>query len=414
MSDNTDNFTSTSLTTEEKKLFDRQLRLPGWNQELLKNSSVLIAGIGGLGVEVAKNLTMAGVGHLILVDLDTIEFSNFNRQILFVGAKEGSYKAETAAKKLKEINPYIRIDHYNSALEDLDPVIYQEVDLYVSGLDSINARIELNRRSVHNRKPLIDAGTAAYNGHLYCIIPYNNACLDCDPLQERDLDELGACTLVGNPRKPVHCVLQAKLQFEENYKREPDVYKDSDLKFLVNDANKRLINHFPNEKAFSGDQIVQLVDNHEPTVITINAVMASLQSQEVIKMLHNLKSSDHNKMGTLQLKYIIYNGLTGKFYEIEKPRNPNCALCGRNKIPLFKIKVSNTITLQQIIAKFAEKKNYKIDLEMPPNVFKIDSSTGMEELDLNISIKELDIRNFETILVMGFEEEESIYIQFKM
>ena len=50
---------------------------------------------------------------------------------------------------------------------------------------------------------------------------------------------------------------------------------------------------------------------------------------------------------------------------------------------------------------------------MPPNVFKIDSSTGMEELELNTPIKDLNIRNFETILVMGFEEEESIYIQFK-
>ena len=54
------NFTSTSLSEEEKKRFDRQFRLPGWNQQILKQSSVLILGIGGLGVEVAKNLAMAG------------------------------------------------------------------------------------------------------------------------------------------------------------------------------------------------------------------------------------------------------------------------------------------------------------------------------------------------------------------
>ena len=80
------NFTSENLSNDEKRLFDRQLRLPGWNQAVLKKSTVLIVGVGGLGVEVAKNLAMVGVGHIILVDMDTIEYSNFNRQILFVGA----------------------------------------------------------------------------------------------------------------------------------------------------------------------------------------------------------------------------------------------------------------------------------------------------------------------------------------
>ena len=72
-------FSSELLSNEEKKRFDRQFRLPGWNQDLLKLSSVLIVGIGGLGVEVAKNLAMVGVGHLVVVDLDTIEYSNLNR-----------------------------------------------------------------------------------------------------------------------------------------------------------------------------------------------------------------------------------------------------------------------------------------------------------------------------------------------
>ena len=93
------NFTSTILSEDEKRRFDRQFRLPGWNQELLKRSTILLVGVGGLGVEVAKNLAMVGVGHLILVDLDTIEYSNLNRQILFIDAPEGAYKAEFAAKK---------------------------------------------------------------------------------------------------------------------------------------------------------------------------------------------------------------------------------------------------------------------------------------------------------------------------
>ena len=177
------NFASNNLTQDEKRRFDRQFRLPGWNQELLKGSSVLIAGVGGLGVEVAKNLAMVGVGHLVLVDLDTVEYSNLNRQILFVGAPEGVSKAEYAAKRLREINPFIKIEAFNTPLQDIPPRVYKEADLYVAGLDSIEARSELNRRAVHFKKPLIDAGTAAYNGHLYVVWPYTNACLECDPLQ---------------------------------------------------------------------------------------------------------------------------------------------------------------------------------------------------------------------------------------
>ena len=62
---------------------------------------------------------------------------------------------------------------------------------------------------------------------------------------------------------------------------------------------------------------LEIIDNHEPTVITINCVMASLQSQEAVKILHHLHSpSTENRLGNIQLNYLIYNGLTGKFYEI--------------------------------------------------------------------------------------------------
>ena len=117
------NFTSDLLSNEEKRRFDRQFRLPGWNQEILKNSTVLICGVGGLGVEVAKNLAMVGVGKLILVDLDTIEYSNLNRQILFINAPAGAPKAEIAAKRLKEMNPFINIDFYCCPLQDIPPKV---------------------------------------------------------------------------------------------------------------------------------------------------------------------------------------------------------------------------------------------------------------------------------------------------
>ena len=145
---NDSDFFSKKLSAKEKDLYDRQFRLDGWSQEIVKNSRVLIAGVGGLGCEIAKNLAMLGVGYLDLVDLDIIEHSNLNRQILFAGAKMGAAKAIVAAKKLAQINPNIAIKGHHTSLERLDPSIYQAADVIVGGLDSMNARLNLNAQCV--------------------------------------------------------------------------------------------------------------------------------------------------------------------------------------------------------------------------------------------------------------------------
>lgn len=407
------NFTSNVLSEKEKQRFDRQFRLPGWNQELLKKSKVLLVGIGGLGVEVAKNLAMVGVGHLILVDLDTTEYSNLNRQILFIDAPEGTSKAKWAAKKLQEINPFIQVDAYHLPLQDLPPHIFQEVDLYIAGLDSIEARVELNRRAVHNKKPMIDAGTAAYNGHVYVMWPFRNACLECDPLTEREQDQLGACTLVGTPRRPAHCILKSQLQFEQDHGRPANINNTSEIIEVQNYANKLLHEYFPQDSSFTVSQVIQIIDNHEPTVITINTVMASLQSQEAVKILHHLHSSSESKLGTLQLNYIIYNGLTGKFYELEKPLNPNCEMCGSNRTPLYKIKVKGYYPISQALQQIASEKNLPIDKEFPPTIFKIDSS-NVVEIEATLTFTTAKIQNHETVFISGFEDGSSIYLQFKI
>ena len=408
------NFTSKTLTKEEKRRFDRQFRLPGWNQEILKQSSVLIAGIGGLGVEIAKNLAMVGVGHLILVDLDTIEYSNLNRQILFIGAPEGASKAKIAAKKLREMNPFIRIDAFDCPLQDVPPRIYHDVDMYIAGLDSIEARSELNRRAVHNKKYLIDAGTAVYNGHAYVVSPFTNACLECDPLTERAQDQLGACTLVGKPRRPAHCILKGQLHFEQKHGRPANILHSNEVQEVVSYANKLLREHFPQEESFSVNQVIQIIDNHEPTVITINCVMASLQSQEAVKILHHLHTpSSEIKLGSIQLNYLIYNGLTGKFYEIEKPRNPKCEMCGQGKTPIFRIKVKRKFPLARLIEKFANDKKYPIDSEFPPMIFRIDSSE-LGEISSDHTISKAGIKDCETVLVTGFDDGSQVYLTLKL
>ena len=82
--------------------YDRQLRLDGWRQERLQNARIAIIGVGALGCEVAKNLTLMGVGELLLVDSDYIELSNLSRQMLFTDSDIGAPKSITAKARLEK------------------------------------------------------------------------------------------------------------------------------------------------------------------------------------------------------------------------------------------------------------------------------------------------------------------------
>lgn len=405
------NFFDETFDQEERKRLDRQLRLPGWNQKALKRSTVIIAGVGGLGVEVAKNLAMAGVGKLHLIDLDFVEYSNLNRQILFYDAEEGEPKAKVAARTLKKINPFSEYEWHYSPLENVDPEIYAKCDLIIAGLDSVAARNELMRRAVHFQKPLIDAGTQTYYGHVYTYLPKKNACLQCDPQIEPERETLAACTLVGVPRKRSHCLLKGQLFFESKFNRPPDTTEINEMEMVLDYANKLVKEHFSEDGEFTIDEAVKMVDQHDPTIITINAVVASIQSQEAVKILHHQKGI---KLGTMNEDYLIYNGLVGKFYQFKKPPNKNCQLCGAFKPDMIEIKVTPTTTLDMLLP-LIKRKGYTFDPEYLPNFWIIDRQ-NMQEAKKNATLQELNIRNYETLFVTGLErngEEPDVYIRIR-
>ncbi|MHA2251018.1 MAG: ThiF family adenylyltransferase [Candidatus Kariarchaeaceae archaeon] len=392
------NFFSDKFSKEERTRLDRQFRLPGWSQSALKDSTVLIAGIGGLGTEIAKNLAMAGVGTLILVDMDIIEHSNLNRQILFIDGDEGSSKAKIAAKMLKRINPHGEYLAYHSSLQELDPILYHKADLFISGLDSANARQELNRRAVHFGKPLVDGGTATYHGHVYSYTPGKNACLNCDPMREREQEDLAACTLVGIPRRRNHCLLKGQLYFESKYERLPDASKKNEVIMVLDYANNLVGEHFPNENAFKIDDVVKLIDHHDPAIITVNAIVASLQSQDVLRILHHLKNI---KLGELPLKYTIYNGLTSSFYQFDKVKNDSCDTCSKEAPPVKIITVRKSMTLDMLLH-LLKSKGFTYDPGFEPIIWRVDS-LEMSELDLASTIDEVGLRPYETIMINGIE-----------
>jgi molybdopterin/thiamine biosynthesis adenylyltransferase len=394
------NFFDKSLSEVERDLYDRQFRLDGLSQKLLKNSKVLIAGVGGLGCEIAKNLAMVGVGTIYLVDMDIIEHSNLNRQVLFIDAKMGEPKAIAAARKLREINPYIKVKGFSSSLERMNPKAYKVVDLVIGGLDSMNARLNLNAQCVRFKKPLVDGGVSGYHGHLYNIFPYENACYECNPLPSTDSDEMAACTVVGIPRKRVHCVFKGNMLFKEKTGKDPNPKNEKHMEFIQEEANRLAEKHnfLP---LFTKAEVVKIIDRHDPGIITINAVISSLQSHEVIKILHWQK--DNQALGEPLKDYLIFNGMTMKFYRIEKKRNLNCFQCGKSR---RRVEIDvNQNELTKVIIDKLKNKGYTIDQYMEPVLTLLDFN-DVKIINQNKTILQNNLRDFELITAAGFEEGE--------
>jgi ubiquitin-activating enzyme E1 C len=155
----------------KSRMYARQQLIDGWDQEILEKSCIAIIGAGALGCEIAKDFALMGIKKVIIIDLDTIETSNLSRQMLFRPGDEGRPKAEVAAERLKEMNPYLEVDFYFEKLQKLPMTVYEEADVIVAALDNFNARLDLNKICLRLKKPMIEGGTVGFEGHVQIVIP---------------------------------------------------------------------------------------------------------------------------------------------------------------------------------------------------------------------------------------------------
>ena len=158
------------LSESEKQQFSRQIRLPGFGEEkqlLLKNAHVMVIGVGGLGNSAAQYLAAAGIGRLTLVDFDRIEFHNLHRQPLFGVNDIGAYKAETAARKLRENYPSRDIKFVLSRFEaDGIPEFQSDIKLIADCTDNFSARYDIDTFAYSHRIPLLFGAIHRYEGRL--------------------------------------------------------------------------------------------------------------------------------------------------------------------------------------------------------------------------------------------------------
>ena len=145
------------LTDAQALRYNRQIVLRGFDfdgQEKLQAAHVLIVGLGGLGCAAAPYLAAAGVGHLTLVDFDTVSLSNLQRQILHRDDRIGMAKVESARIELSSINPHIRIDTLDTQLDDEQMTAQiAACDVVLDCTDNVATRDLLNRLCHAQRKP---------------------------------------------------------------------------------------------------------------------------------------------------------------------------------------------------------------------------------------------------------------------
>ncbi|MFH7805341.1 MULTISPECIES: HesA/MoeB/ThiF family protein [unclassified Acinetobacter] len=188
------------LSDEEMHLYSRQILLDGWDieaQEKLKLANVLIVGCGGIGCTTAELLARAGVGKITLIDADTIEMSNLQRQIAYVEDNIGFYKAEILAKRLKQINPHIRVESQTVKLDESNAeALISTQDLVLDGCDNFTTRYLVNQSCKQFNVPLISASAIGFQGQLF-MVEDESACYECLFPKEQHANENLRCADSG-------------------------------------------------------------------------------------------------------------------------------------------------------------------------------------------------------------------------
>lgn len=235
-----------------------------WDQNILKNAKVLVAGCGALGNEIVKNLAMLGVGNICVADMDNVEKSNLTRSVLFRYEDEGKSKAEVICRHAREINDSINIKYFDGNIFNLGLGVFKNFDIIIGGLDNREARLFINQSCWKVNRPWIDGAIEVLTGVARIFIPPFSACYECtmSEIDYKIINKRKSCMLLG-----------------------------------IDEINQGKI----------------------PTTPTIASVIGGIQVQEAVKYLH--KRED---LLLLSGKGFVFNGSNNDSYIVEYQRNEDC------------------------------------------------------------------------------------------
>ena len=276
-----------------------RLQLIGWwDQERLRNSRIMVVGVGALGNEVLKNLAMVGIGQLVIVDFDTIENSNLSRSVLFRAGDSGQRKVDVAREAIQQLNPDVRVDAIDGdVLTDIGLGLVRQMDVVISCLDNREARLWVNRMCWKVNVPWIDGGIQEINGVAKVFRPPHGACYEC-AMTDKDYQLIQlrySCPLL---------------------KRE------------------------------------ELQQGKVPTAPTIASIIGGLQAQEALKLLHDLPTADGSAL--------VFNGAANQFYQTRYQHREDC-LSHETFDSITEVSLAVNTTLESIADELQQRHRFKVD-----------------------------------------------------
>lgn len=258
----TDDGAPLAVTLDESR-YDRQERVSWWDQERLTAATVLVVGAGALGNEVVKNLALIGVGTICVLDIDTIEASNLARCVFFRHGDEGRAKAPTLAERARELNPDVTIEGIVADVRTFGTGLFLRADVVVGALDNREARLYCNRLAARAGRSWVDGAIEALSGVARVFTP---------------------------PESCYECTLS-----------------ETDWEVLAHRQSCRLL---------SRDQ---MEGGKVPTTATTSSIVAGIEAQEVVKLLHGLGPGVQPLTGA-----IVFDGANNDAYPLTYAPREDC------------------------------------------------------------------------------------------
>jgi sulfur-carrier protein adenylyltransferase/sulfurtransferase len=172
-----------TLTTEQMHRYSRHVLIPEVGEEgqlKLLDAKVLLLGAGGLGAPAALYLAAAGVGTIGIVDADTVDESNLQRQVIHTTDRVGMSKVESAKQSINALNPGVNVvTHETRLTRDNAEGIVSQYDIIIDGSDNFETMYLLNELSVKLNKPNISSSILGFDGQITTIIPNEGPCYKC-------------------------------------------------------------------------------------------------------------------------------------------------------------------------------------------------------------------------------------------
>ncbi|WIA10224.1 hypothetical protein OEZ85_010426 [Tetradesmus obliquus] len=324
---------------------------PELREFLQQDCKVLCIGAGGLGCEILKDMALSGFVNIDVIDMDTIDISNLNRQFLFRLQDVGKPKAVVAAERINARVPGANVTAHFGRIEDMPLQFYQEFTVIVLGLDSLEARRYMNsiacsllefdeegNPDMSTIKPLVDGGTEGFKGHARVILPGVTPCFECTLWLFPPQTKFPLCTLAETPRTPAHCIEYAHLILwsQQRSHEEFDTDDEEHMQWVYSNALARAKQYGIEGVTFQLTQGV--VKNIIPAIASTNAIVSAACVLEALKLITMCSTGLNN--------YMMYTGSQGIYtHTVAYERDPQCPVCSAG----VEVVAPADSTLQQVI-----------------------------------------------------------------